>query len=236
MITVLYDNQSRDPALRSEWGFSCLIEGLPRTILFDTGGDADVFLGNVAALGKDIAEVDALVISHDHWDHTGGMDAVLGRAKGLDLFVPAGFSEEMVRQARAAGADVIESDKSVEVAPGAFTTDVLEGALREQALCIETPEGLAVITGCAHPGVVELAGAAGRAGNRPVHTVFGGFHMKGFEREEIDDVIARLRKLGVRRAGPSHCSGEQTQEAMRETFGDDYIELGVGATVAIPPA
>ena len=72
MITVFYDNHEGADGMRSAWGFSCLVEGFSETVLFDTGGDGEVLLHSMAVCGVDPETVDVLVISHNHWDHTGG--------------------------------------------------------------------------------------------------------------------------------------------------------------------
>jgi 7,8-dihydropterin-6-yl-methyl-4-(beta-D-ribofuranosyl)aminobenzene 5'-phosphate synthase len=70
------------------WGFAALVEAYGKRVLFDTGGDAAIFRQNVAALGVDLTQFDALVLSHEHWDHTNGIP-VLGRREELAVFYPA---------------------------------------------------------------------------------------------------------------------------------------------------
>jgi glyoxylase-like metal-dependent hydrolase (beta-lactamase superfamily II) len=72
-VTILYDNTTAVEGVQADWGFACLVEGLEQTILFDTGTKSEVLLHNAQVLGKDLAQVDVLVLSHDHRDHTGAL-------------------------------------------------------------------------------------------------------------------------------------------------------------------
>lgn len=69
-LMVLYDNTSRIQRLQFGWGFSCLVD---ERILFDTGENGQSLLENMNTLHVDISKIDAVVISHEHWDHTGGL-------------------------------------------------------------------------------------------------------------------------------------------------------------------
>ncbi len=64
--------------------------------------------------------------------------------------------------------------------------------------------------------------------------MLGGFHMTGMVQREIDQVIHGLRGLNVRHVGPSHRSGDAARQAMREAFGDDYLDIGAGARLSFP--
>ena len=75
-LKILYDNESEEGFI-SGWGFSCLIETGKRTILFDTGWDGNILLHNMDKLGVIREEIDTIVISHEHWDHLGGLTYLL---------------------------------------------------------------------------------------------------------------------------------------------------------------
>lgn len=76
-VTILYDNYVFTEGTKSDWGFSCLVEGFEKTILFDTGAKSEILMGNIAKLGVDLKKVEVIVLSHNHWDHTGGLSEVL---------------------------------------------------------------------------------------------------------------------------------------------------------------
>ena len=87
-LHIVFNNVPYKAGLGTGWGFSCLIEGLAETVLFDTGGDGDILLANIQQLGLDVGVVDAVVLSHIHTDHTGGLDAVLAHNPELTVYLP----------------------------------------------------------------------------------------------------------------------------------------------------
>lgn len=133
-------------------------------MLLDTGADGAILLENMAALGLDPEAVDVVVLSHNHDDRTGGLDHLLeanaaARAGGgecVTVYVPAGFPARARARARSAGATVVEVDAALEILPGVWSTGPVGSGLVEQALVVETSQGLLVVTGCAHPGADEL--------------------------------------------------------------------------------
>ena len=76
-LIVVYDNYLTQAGLRTAHGFACVVRAGDRAVLFDTGGSGEILLENMDALGIDLVEIHAVVLSHMHWDHIGGLDAVL---------------------------------------------------------------------------------------------------------------------------------------------------------------
>jgi 7,8-dihydropterin-6-yl-methyl-4-(beta-D-ribofuranosyl)aminobenzene 5'-phosphate synthase len=73
-ITVLVTNVAGDPHLGDgEWGYSALVEVDGHKILYDTGASSDMVLNNAKALHIDLSDVEDVVLSHNHWDHVGGL-------------------------------------------------------------------------------------------------------------------------------------------------------------------
>jgi beta-lactamase superfamily II metal-dependent hydrolase len=99
-ITVLYDNTATCPGTQAGWGFSCLIEGLEKTVLFDTGADGDILLSNMEILEIEPEEIDVVVLSHDHDDHTGGLAEIVARNPDVTVYYPSSFSKKSVASAR----------------------------------------------------------------------------------------------------------------------------------------
>jgi 7,8-dihydropterin-6-yl-methyl-4-(beta-D-ribofuranosyl)aminobenzene 5'-phosphate synthase len=140
-FTVVYDNNEHDPALRTAWGFSCWVETGEATVLFDTGGDGATLLGNMAELNLDPQEIDAVVLSHIHGDHTGGLAGLLETGARPTVYVPAAFSDSFKADARAR-TDLVEVTGPMEILPGVYTTGQLGSDIVEQALVVETGAGL----------------------------------------------------------------------------------------------
>lgn len=86
-ITVLVDAFSDRFDLRKDWGYSALVEYSGRRILFDTGNDSELFRFNVEVLGIDLRNLDAVVISHRHGDHTDGLRYLLSINPSVVIYV-----------------------------------------------------------------------------------------------------------------------------------------------------
>jgi 7,8-dihydropterin-6-yl-methyl-4-(beta-D-ribofuranosyl)aminobenzene 5'-phosphate synthase len=227
-FTIVYDNNRGDEGLRTGWGFACLVESEETTVLFDTGGDASTLLANLEALGKDPAAVDAVVLSHVHQDHTGGLGGLLAAGAEPAVYVPVSFPASFKREV-AARTTLVEVEGPAEIGPGVHTTGEVEGRITEQALVVETAEGWVLVTGCAHPGIVEVATEAREIAGGDIALAVGGFHLKDDRADEIEEVIAGLRALGVAAVAPVHCSGDRARALFAETFGEACHLVGVGA-------
>jgi 7,8-dihydropterin-6-yl-methyl-4-(beta-D-ribofuranosyl)aminobenzene 5'-phosphate synthase len=88
-VTILYDAFGESAALTKDWGFSALVEHNGKRILFDTGNNAAIFEHNVKALGVDLTQLDFVVISHRHADHTTGLKYVLSVNPKVTVYVPS---------------------------------------------------------------------------------------------------------------------------------------------------
>jgi 7,8-dihydropterin-6-yl-methyl-4-(beta-D-ribofuranosyl)aminobenzene 5'-phosphate synthase len=96
-ITTLVENKTSIPGLSAEHGLSFWIEYGDRHVLFDTG-QSDLLVHNAKALNVDLARADAIVLSHGHYDHTGGLSTVLGIApKALLYLHPAAIEPKFSR-------------------------------------------------------------------------------------------------------------------------------------------
>lgn len=230
-ITIVYDNRTLDPSLASSWGFSCLVDG---DLLFDTGGDSHMLLSNMTKMGIDPAGIKVVVLSHAHGDHIGGLGGLLGTGIRPTVYVPRSFSAHFKADVRSL-TDLIEVHRPVEIRPGIHTTGEVGRGLVEQALAVETGDGLVVVTGCAHPGVVEMVRHAKESVGGKVHLVIGGFHLGGASQRRVKAIIADFRQLGVKRVAPCHCTGERAIRVFAEEYGGDFVKAGVGLILDIGP-
>lgn len=229
-FTVLYDDYSFREGLKAGHGFSCLIQGAEKTVLFDTGMDAQILFQNFAALKLDPAEVDLVVISHTHGDHMGGLLPFLAKKGECQVFLPASAPPDLVKQIEAAKGRVVLVKDPLSVCEGVYSTGPIAG---EQALVVDTPKGLVILTGCAHPGIVLAVEKAVSVMPKDIYLVMGGFHLAGGQQDELETISRRLRELGVKNLGASHCTGDQAIEVFKRDFGKNYIPLGVGKEIVI---
>ena len=255
------------------------------TILFDAGLTGTALEHNLRVLRRDPAEIDAVVISHGHPDHYGGVNTfldLLDRSVPVithpDAFLPrfavmadgrtspfynSSFSPDalesragrpvLTREPVELGwgistTGVIERNSSFEGprppkaprGPGLYQVDAsgafgLDEVWDEQGLVIDVAgEGLVVLVGCSHAGVVNtVLQARATHPDRPVRAIIGGFHL-GFPttpRENVGHTVEALRELDVRTIMPMHCSGLAAHRAFSTELSDNYVQPSVGTVL-----
>ena len=227
-MTVLYDNYVFTEGTKSAWGFSCFIEGTEKIILFDTGGEGEVLMFNIDKLNINIESVEIIAISHNHWDHTGGLFTFLEKKSGIPVYLPFSFPGEFVDKVKNAGASVILINEPAEICKGVFSTGEIEGPVNEQSLIVKTNKGIVVVTGCSHPGIVNIVKKAQEIMGEEIYLVFGGFHLMRHSEKDVKEIIGQFRELGVKKCGATHCTGDKQINLFKEAYGNDYVEMGTG--------
>jgi 7,8-dihydropterin-6-yl-methyl-4-(beta-D-ribofuranosyl)aminobenzene 5'-phosphate synthase len=122
--------------------------------------------------------------------------------------------------------------KSVDVGPGLRTSDEFGTAIKEVALIIDTPDGLVVVVGCSHPGIVTMLQQIKTSTGRPIHTVLGGFHLLETPADEVERMVSAFQELGIVRVGPTHCTGPHAIRLFKDAYGNRYVAGGLGTVVA----
>jgi 7,8-dihydropterin-6-yl-methyl-4-(beta-D-ribofuranosyl)aminobenzene 5'-phosphate synthase len=233
-LYVVFNNVPYNESLETSWGFACLIKGLDKTVLFDTGGDGEILLSNMQQLGLYPKIVDSIVLSHIHGDHTGGLDAFLARNPHVTVFVPRSFPASFHHDVEGLGASLETVAGPRQLMDHVYSTGEMGRGIREQALIIDTPRGLVVMTGCAHPNVADMAEQAQAYMDKNIYLLMGGFHLGGTSDSGIRTIIQRLKTLGVKKVAPSHCTGDKAIALFRQQWQDNFIEGGLGAVIEIP--
>jgi 7,8-dihydropterin-6-yl-methyl-4-(beta-D-ribofuranosyl)aminobenzene 5'-phosphate synthase len=234
-ITVLYDNYPGKEGLIAAYGFSCLIRGTEKTILFDTGGNSEILLHNMKMLQIDPGTIDHIVISHYHDDHTGGLLSILERNSKASVVIPEGFPDlEMLNRVTASGNKIVTVRQPTAICSGVFSTGPMQGmGLCEQSLLLQSKSGLILLCGCSHPGIVKIIEESMRLFNKQIVFAFGGFHYKGAHETRILDTITKFFTLGVIGIGGSHCTGDEMMQALKTFYGKAYIPMAVGSTITL---
>ena len=234
-LIIVYDNNPYDNRLRTAWGFSCLIRLAQKSILFDTGSDSSTLLHNIIQLQIDPREADAVVLSHIHSDHVGGLSGFLQQNSAITVYLPQSFPKGSKDEVESFGAKVEEVYGARGLLPGVYTTGELGDGIKEQSLLVTTSKGLVVVTGCAHPGVIEIIQRTKEVvPDDKVYLVIGGFHLSGASSAQIESIISSFIQLGVERIAPCHCSGDETRQRFEESYGVNYVESGVGKRISLP--
>jgi 7,8-dihydropterin-6-yl-methyl-4-(beta-D-ribofuranosyl)aminobenzene 5'-phosphate synthase len=189
-ILPLIDWYTEKDDLVGEAGVSYLVQADDKRILFDVGAnwkkeDPSPLLRNMRALGIDADSFDAIVISHPHCDHTGGLRAQRKKTfelsptdvdlMGLPAYVPADLSHPTAR--------VEVTTKPTVLFPGVATTGVilravwLLGLTPEQALAVNVRgKGLVVVVGCGHQGLARIIERSSTIFASPLYGLIGGLH------------------------------------------------------------
>ncbi len=231
-IKIIYDNCLEDPTLREGWGFSAFIETGSRKILFDTGNDLGAFLFNSEKLQIDCGEITDVLFSHKHADHTAGCKEILGNLReNCRIFLPKGFPARKIPNHLQIQivTDFLEIDK------GIFSMVLKGGAFfYEQALIVQTEQGLVIVTGCAHPGIVHIVRTIQEKLDQPIHLVVGGFHLFKKSACLVKAIVDDFQSLRVKKVAPCHCSGEVPMRLFQETYQGNFCKIGTGSILTIP--
>ena len=233
-FTVLYDNYLYKEGTKADWGFSCLIEGTEKPILFDTGTQPQTLMHNVEVLGVDLKKVDQIVISHNHDDHTGGLSAILEKNPNVTVFFPVSFPAEFGRRVEGLKAKPQSVDKPVEICQDVYLTGEMGDEIKEQSLIIDTAKGLITVTGCSHQGILNILKRAKEILDKPIYLVFGGFHLGNKSDAEMQEILAGFRKLKVEKCGATHCTGDAQIAMFKKAFGENYVPMGTGRAIEVP--
>jgi len=234
-VKVLFDDKAKR-GLLSGRGFSCLING---KILFDTGEASTSLVENMNRMMVSASDLEAVVVSHDHWDHTGGLWELLKDNKGLKVYACPSFSDTFKGCIKALGGNLVFADEPREIAENIFVTGEIKcnykgKSIAEQALVVKGEKGVSIITGCAHPGIIKIVEHAKKSlGVENLYMVFGGFHLDGMDREKIGKIITDLKGMGVLKAGPTHCSGEKARRMFSGRYRDNFIDVKAGYVIRL---
>lgn len=118
-IKILFDNKRINNTFFHGWGVSYLIED---TILFDTGEKSSYLFNNMVRMDVNVDSIKTVVISHDHFDHTGGLWDLLQERPGLDLYICFGLSRAFRDKAKSYQCNIIEVNSFTQIANNIYTT------------------------------------------------------------------------------------------------------------------
>jgi 7,8-dihydropterin-6-yl-methyl-4-(beta-D-ribofuranosyl)aminobenzene 5'-phosphate synthase len=265
-----------------EWGFSALVESDGHKILFDTGAHPNTVLENAKELKIDLSDVQDVILSHFHDDHTTGLmtlrreyakknPTALSRvhvAKGIFLerrykegnFPAAiGDTNPMIavkKEFEASGGKFVEHDKVDEIFPGIWLTGpvprvfpeknyaagievkedgkwVEDNVPDDQSLVFSTDQGLVLLAGCGHSGIINtLTYARKEIRPAPIDAAIGGFHLFNASDETLDWTADKLKEFQTAQLMGAHCTGIESVYHLRQKMGLNRHTCVVGTVGA----
>ncbi|PKM76000.1 MAG: MBL fold metallo-hydrolase [Firmicutes bacterium HGW-Firmicutes-15] len=262
-ILILVENTTPIPDFQGEYGFAALVTVDGKSFLFDTGSK-EALLNNALLAGVDLAQINDLVISHGHFDHTGAVMQFLqmGMNKRIyahsNIFVPRYVSlgerqreigvQFKEQEINSNGVELIFTDEFTEIYPEVFvtgeiprTTDyedvggsfwmntndrlVADNIADDMSMVINHPEGLIVISGCAHAGIINtIEYARMKTGQAKVLAFIGGTHLIRASEERLAKTVAALREYDVQKIVICHCTGFKATVRLYNDLGSRVIK------------
>ncbi len=272
-ITCLVEDRATEPGLHKEHGLSFWITADGHCILFDTG-QGGALESNAHVLGVDLESAAAVVLSHGHYDHTGGLMYLMKSSRHPKLYLhpqalldrysrrkKAGFKSVGIpplarRTVHLRNKDVVWTEKPAEVIEGIHVTGYVPRRSRfedtggaffldmagfqrdeltdDQALYMDTPQGLVVILGCAHAGVINVLDYVCKlTGSDSVYAVLGGMHLVNASGYRLAATVSALEKFDVQVIAPSHCTGRKAMRYLKKNFFGRYHECVMGTRFVV---
>lgn len=235
-IKIVFDNTNLNEKFIAGWGFSCLVD---ENVLFDTGEKWEYLFKNMENLNIDISKIEKVIISHGHWDHTGGLWGLLEKTENIDVYGCPNFSEDFKKKVVSLGGNFITVEELTVVKDNIFATGEIAGNYKgsfiaEQALLIKKNEDIIIITGCSHPGIVKIIkNVRENFPEERINFVFGGFHLMNKDAREIELIVEEFNELKVEKVGPTHCTGYEAQVIFKKAYKENFIKIAAGKTVEI---
>ena len=262
-ITIVVDNKAAK-GFTAEHGFALWIEAAGRTILFDTGNQ-EALLPNCRKLNLSFPNLTDLVISHGHYDHTGGVDSVVRDAGDIQVYLHQAAmqpryvnGEEEPRPVRMPAASMrslwslpedsihwlthpfnlagdigitgpIARLNNYEDTGGAFYYDPWgkrpDPIEDDNALWLQSSEGLVVCVGCSHAGIVNTLQAIMEiTGEKKIRTVIGGLHLINASSERLARTAAALNEFDLHQLVACHCTGDESFAYLEEHLRCEVIQ------------
>ncbi len=210
-------------------GFSALIEiedlqGKTKKYLFDTGWSFKWMDESFKREGIDKMlqnnEIEALVISHEHFDHYWALPVTMKYNPNIKIIIPQGFypeGKQYIKDSGHKGEVVVAKNGLNRIEPGfasfVFAVPIITRVYGEQSLYFNIKDqGLVSVTGCCHQSIVQFAETARdeiKYEKDQLHGIYGGLHISPFDDwdPKYDDLVISLGKYGFQKIGCNHCTG-----------------------------
>lgn len=273
-ITTLIENSVKEKSLlHSEHGLSFYIQADNLNILFDTGQTGS-FVENANKLNIDLEKIDYVILSHGHYDHTGGFKRLV-KEKGNSFQLITGekffnnkykydgikytcignsFDEKYLEENKISikyiNEDTFNISDNIFVASNferktdfekikdRFIIKVDNNYKKDDfsdeiVLTVKLQQGLLVVLGCSHVGIVNILETLIQRTGMPIYGIIGGTHLVEADDFRVDETIKYIREKDIKLIGVSHCTGENAIEKLKDNFKDRFLEINTGEIIEI---
>ncbi len=234
-IKLICEGSTTEDRKAENWGVSFLIN---KEILFDTFGKAEKLLLNIKKFGIDISKLEKIIISHDDWDHISGLWSILKINNKVQVCICPKTKDEIKQRIKSYGASIIENVEPIQISNNLYTTGQMYAkrdgsALYEQGVIIKTVTNTILLTGCAHPGILEMVEHSNKKLKLNINCIVGGFHLKDKEELEIDNIVVKLMNIGIKKVFPLHCTGKLAEKKFISAWEGSCYHLIEGAEIEV---
>lgn len=258
ITTLTEDYIPQGEEIIGEHGLSFFIEADGKRFLFDTGQTFTV-VHNARVLGIDLAKIDKIILSHGHYDHTGGLKNVLNEMNEIEIIAhphlfdnkvsldkndkkrsigipytreelehwgakftlssePVKITENIILSGEipmVTNFEIIDHKLCVENGKGIEQDQLLD----DQAIFIKTSQGLLVVLGCAHRGMINtIKYGMNLTGEKKLLGVMGGSHLVAADENQIKKSAKALREYQPQYIGLCHCTGMKAAQFIKNIF------------------
>jgi 7,8-dihydropterin-6-yl-methyl-4-(beta-D-ribofuranosyl)aminobenzene 5'-phosphate synthase len=236
------------PGFESEHGLSVYFEKDGKKFLFDTG-QTDIFLKNAEKFGITLTDIDYLIFSHGHYDHTGGLQKFKINKKTKivchPLCIKPKYDGKRYIGFPKVKLDIKFSEVFLKLSDNVYFLGEIPGErkkslgevvdederkkdflLDDTGIAITEGDNLIVIAGCAHSGIANIAKYAFLKFPEKKIIVIGGFHMLNYSADEIRKTGEELKKSNVIKVYPGHCTGKEGLAALLNQFPGEKLSAG----------
>lgn len=264
VVSFVYGN--RQPVvqgLKRAWGFSALIQYDDKTILFNTAGQEKILKNNFEVLGISPRSLDAVVISHHHWEMINGLGFIMEENPEIPVYTTETVIKNLLRENPQWASNFHQVDTFEEYTPNILFQNLKSSrrhggprGIYEVHVILKTDKGLVIFLGCGHPQILRIVQASkALADTDQVHLIAGGTRLlrpnnhiiiedsgedlsirqKNYYTDEYyAKLMADLKQEGVEYVMPTHCTLEPAEEFFRQAFGDRYINHTLGMRLEFP--
>ncbi|MBN2546374.1 MAG: MBL fold metallo-hydrolase [Spirochaetes bacterium] len=236
-LQIIAEASIKYEILFKNWGLSVLIDN---KILFDTFSNYKILEKNFKKNKINIEKIEYVVISHEHWDHTGGLWWFLENNNNVTVILNKSFSKEFKEIVKSYKVKIIELESSFyQITDNIFSTGEIIGLynnkkIYEQSLVIKKNDEIILLTGCAHPGIINIVQKVHDEFNKKISLLLGGFHLSNKSSYELKKTALQLKNHNqIGEIAPCHCTGGKAVQIIKRIFKNNYIKVYSNKTLEI---